>query len=74
MAQFNFAVDVVDKWSNTRPKLRAMLWVNNDDTDSLDLTYRYFSRRSHLSAQMLYNLGARKGDRIMMILPRVPAW
>jgi len=74
MSQFNFAVDIVDKLANSNPNLRAMLWTNNEDTKSLDLSYKYFSRRSHLSAQMLYNLGAKKGDRVMMMLPRVPAW
>ncbi|KAH6982529.1 acyl-coenzyme A synthetase ACSM3 [Ilyonectria destructans] len=71
---FNFAVDVVDKHANASGSLRAMLWSDNTDSHVRDLSYEYFSKRSHLSATILNDLGIRCGDRMLIMLSRVPAW
>lgn len=72
--KFNFAIDVVDAQATSFPDRRAILWTNDSDTETLDLTYGYFSQRSHASAQLLNDLGIKKGDVLMLLLPRVPAW
>lgn len=71
---FNFAVDVVDKWAAVSPSPQAMLWVDQDGKNPAAFDYAYFSKRSHRAAELLLRLGARRGDRMIIILPRVPAW
>lgn len=71
---FNFAIDVVDEQARSSPQRRAMLWSNDTDSQTLELTYQYFSERSHASAQLLNDLGVLKGDVLMLMLPRIPAW
>ncbi|KIJ37553.1 hypothetical protein M422DRAFT_231592 [Sphaerobolus stellatus SS14] len=76
---FNFASDVIDKWAQD-PSLKAMIWTSRQGIGSSvssrrDLTYEDFSERSHRVAKWLgETLGITKGDRIMIMLPRVAAW
>ncbi|EEY22497.1 acyl-coenzyme A synthetase ACSM3 [Verticillium alfalfae VaMs.102] len=69
----NFAIDVVDAQALSTPDRQAMLWTD-DESRTLDLSFRYFSQKSHSSAQLLNDLGIQKGDILMILLPRVPAW
>ncbi|EEP80545.1 hypothetical protein UREG_05387 [Uncinocarpus reesii 1704] len=71
---FNFALHVVDKWAAIRPSPQALLWVDQKGRNPLSLDYAYFSKRSHQAAELLTRLGVKKGDRVIIILPRVPAW
>jgi medium-chain acyl-CoA synthetase len=68
----NFVTHVFDKYA-TDPALQAMLWVGADKSIQ-NLSYAYFSQRSHQVACALHKLGLRKGDRVMLMLPRLPAW
>jgi acyl-coenzyme A synthetase/AMP-(fatty) acid ligase len=69
---YNFAFDVVDRWGEDAEKL-AMLWVN-ERGDEKRLTFGDFTARSNQVANALRTLGIRKGDRILIMLPRVPEW
>jgi acyl-coenzyme A synthetase/AMP-(fatty) acid ligase len=69
---YNFAVDVVDRWGEDAEKL-AMVWVN-ERGDEERLTFRRFTVRSNQVANALRTMGIRKGDRILIMLPRVPEW
>jgi len=71
---FNFAIDVVDRWARERPELLAMYWISDEHPVPLKLTYAYFSAESQRAAKMLVELGAKPGDRLMIILNRCPAW
>jgi medium-chain acyl-CoA synthetase len=71
---FNFATDVVDAWASKNPDLMAMHWIDNGGSQSSKLSYGYFSKQSHKAAQLLTDLGGRRGDRVMIVLNRVPAW
>ena len=72
--RFNFAVDVVDKWAASSSDLRALLWTDEAGENARDLSFRYFSERSRSVARLLGDLGVHKGDTIMLLLPRIPAW
>lgn len=72
--KFNFVGDVVDFWAKRYPDLPALHWVSQDLDDEKILTYDYFSKESHRAAILLHQLGLRKGDRLIVILPRVPEW
>jgi acyl-coenzyme A synthetase/AMP-(fatty) acid ligase len=69
---YNFAVDVVDRWGEDAQKL-AMLWVN-EQGDERRLTFRDFTARSNQVGNALRAMGIRKGERILIMLPRLPEW
>ncbi len=71
---FNFASDVIDYYATHSPSLLAMHWLSQDLSHHLSLTYTHFSRRSHRIATLFRNLNIASGDRLLVILPRVPAW
>ncbi|KAH7403086.1 hypothetical protein BKA64DRAFT_440923 [Cadophora sp. MPI-SDFR-AT-0126] len=71
---FNFARDVVDYWAAKNPGSTAMYWVSQDLSEMRMLKYSYFGRQSHRIAVLLQKLGLSPGDRLVMILPRMPAW
>ena len=69
---FNFGVDVVDAWAAERDGL-AIVWENAAGEQA---SYR-FSDIALLSDQLassLRRLGVGKGDRVVVMLPRIPEW
>ncbi|KAG4442884.1 hypothetical protein IFR05_001588 [Cadophora sp. M221] len=71
---FNFARDVVDYWANENPESIAMHWVSQDLSKTRMLKYSHFQRQSHRIAVLLQRFGLSAGERVVMILPRTPAW
>ncbi len=71
-AQFNFAIDVMGKWAADPQKI-AMLWLGQYGEER-SITYRQFVERSSRAANAFLALGIKKGDRIMVMLPRIPEW
>ncbi|RMZ83126.1 hypothetical protein DV738_g1269, partial [Chaetothyriales sp. CBS 135597] len=71
---FNFATDVVDQWARKDPNLVALQWIDDDLPEPLSFTYDHFSKQSSRAARLLLDLGAKPGDRVMIVLNRVPAW
>lgn len=71
----NFVTAIIDKHA-ADPSLQAMLWVSADKPRPRveRLSYAYFAERSHRVACALHKLGLRKGDRVLLMLPRLPAW
>jgi acyl-coenzyme A synthetase/AMP-(fatty) acid ligase len=69
---YNFAFDVVDHWGEDAQKL-AMLWVNERGEEKR-LTFRDFTVRSNQVGNALRTMGIRKGDRILIMSPRLPEW
>ncbi|MFZ7127965.1 MAG: AMP-binding protein [Desulfobacterales bacterium] len=69
---FNFAGEVVDKWAQDPEKL-AMLWVD-DDGREIRKTFRDFSLTSKRLANALSSQGVKRGDVVILILPRNIEW
>lgn len=69
---FNFARDVVDKWAEESDKL-AMWWVD-DHGNERKFNFSDFKVRSSKLANVLKDQGIGKGDRVFLLLPRVPEW
>lgn len=69
---FNFGVDVVDAWAAERDGL-AIVWENAAGEQT---SYRFsdIARLSDQLAHSLRRLGVRKGDRVVVMLPRIPEW
>jgi len=69
---FNFGGDVVDVWARDPDKL-ALIWCN-DKGDEERYSFADISRLSNKLANVLKASGLTKGDRILVVLPRIPAW
>ena len=71
----NFVTHIFDKYASDPRNLEAMYWVSaNTPPQIRHLSYAYFAERSHRVACALDKLGLRKGDKVLMILPRLPEW
>ena len=69
---FNFASDVVDAWASDPDKL-ALIWCNEAGREAR-YTFREISKRSKRAGSLLRASGLRKGDRCIVMLPRLPQW
>ncbi|XP_077870582.1 acyl-coenzyme A synthetase ACSM4, mitochondrial-like, partial [Saccoglossus kowalevskii] len=75
-----FAVDVVDAWAekektNERDTSLPALWWVNSKGDELKWSFQDLKTYSTRTAKFLHNVcGIRKGDRVIVILHRVPEW
>ena len=69
--RFNFGRDVVDRWAaEDRP---AMTWLGASG-DEIRLGFADFSRLSNRFANAMRDLGVGRGDRVMVLLGKVPEW
>jgi len=71
-ATFNFAADVVDTWARDSQKL-ALLWCDEYGREAR-YTYRRISDLSMRLGNVLRANGLKKGDRCIVMLPRLPQW
>ena len=71
--KFNFGFDVIDRHAADEKK-RALVWVDSSGTTVREYTYRDLSRLSNQAANTLRDLGVKKGDRVFIMLGRVPEW
>lgn len=69
---FNFATDVIGKWAQDSTKL-AMLWIGKNGQERR-ITFAQFAELSSLAANAFAGLNIQKGDRIMVMLPRLSEW
>ena len=70
---FNFGFDVVDKWAEDRTKL-ALLSVDPSGENATHHTFWDLKTLTNRFANSLRDLGIRKGDRVFIMLPRIPEW
>src|SRR3990172_5066498 len=70
---FNWALDYFDVYARDNP--RPALWVVNETGDEVRRSFAEMSARSNQVANLLRNLGVRRGDRLLVMLPNVvPIW
>ncbi|MBI2802963.1 MAG: AMP-binding protein [Gammaproteobacteria bacterium] len=72
-ARFNFARDVIDRWGERDPDKLAMWWVD-DHGHERRITYREMSERSRRLCNVFAQAGVKRGDTVIVMLPRVVAW
>ena len=71
---FNFATDVIDRWAQERPEAPALWCVNASTGAEEKLSFRQLAALSCQAADLLRSSGVRRGDRVLIMLPRVPEW
>jgi len=70
---FNFGFDVIDGWANKDRNKLAMIWVNQDGVEE-KFTFWDLMRLSNQIVNIMIKYGVNKGDRVLIMLPRVPEW
>ncbi len=70
---FNFAADVTDRWARERPEALALHWSDEGGRERT-FTWRQLRERSLHAARFLTGLGLGAGDRVFVMMPRVPEW
>ncbi|SCJ49838.1 AMP-binding protein [Neobittarella massiliensis] len=66
---FNFGYDIVDRIAAAEPRRRALVWTD-DRGGASRFTFADISKRSNQVANMLLELGIKKGDPVLVILKR----
>lgn len=66
---FNFGYDIVDRWAETEPNKKALLWTN-DKGEKKQYTFADIKRESDKTASFFASLGIGRGDMVMLILKR----
>jgi len=70
--QTNIVYNALDRWINTDIKNKiALLWVAQDQTEQR-FTYGQLNEEVSKFANGLKSLGVKKGDKVMIYLPRIP--
>ena len=70
---FNFGYDVIDRWAETDRNKLAMIWADQEGNER-KYTFRDLRYLSNGAANILLKYGIKKGDRVMLMLPRIPEW
>jgi acyl-coenzyme A synthetase/AMP-(fatty) acid ligase len=71
---FNFATDVIDRWAQERPDAPALWCVNAVTGAEQRFSFKELAVLSCQAASLLRSSGIRRGDRVLLMLPRVPQW
>lgn len=69
---FNFARDVVDHFA--ADPLRPATYYRGADGKTAQISFASMSDSIHRCAGLLQSLNIQKGERIMVLLPRIPEW
>ena len=72
--RYNYARDVVDAWAAREPGKLALLAVGPDGGDPRRFSFADLARSSDRAARFLAGQGVAKGDRVFVMLPRIPDW
>lgn len=70
---YNFAFDVVDKIGKENRNKLALIWVNQSGEEK-KYTFHDLAQLSNQAANLLIKNGITRGDRVLLLLPRIPEW
>lgn len=73
-AFFNFATDVFDSWARVQPHALALWHVQSGTALETRYTFAQLAALSRQAADFLAQSGIRRGDHVMLMLPRMPQW
>jgi len=71
---FNPVLDILERWTAEDPQAPALVSIGADGDLVADQTVSALAAQSRRMARALLALGVGKGDRVLVMLPRVPAW
>jgi len=73
-AYFNFTCDIMERWARERPDALALWCVDEAGLSEHKLTFGQLAQEFHRAAGFLHTIGVNRGDRVLVMLPRVPQW
>jgi acetyl-CoA synthetase/medium-chain acyl-CoA synthetase len=71
---FNFASDVLEEWARKKPDAPALWVVSESSGAESKLAFRELAARFHRAANFFRTCGIHPGDRVLLMLPRIPEW
>jgi acyl-coenzyme A synthetase/AMP-(fatty) acid ligase len=71
---YNYARDVIDAWAAREPDKLALVAVGPDGGDVRRFSFADMAASSNRAARFLASLGIAKGNRVLVMLPRIPDW
>jgi len=71
---FNPVIDIVEKWAAEAPEDLALVSLDGEGGVVAEQTVADLALESRRAARALLDAGVGKGDRVFIMLPRVPAW
>ncbi len=71
---FNPTVDIVEAWAGREPEALALVSLDGAGGVVAEQSVADLARESRRCARALAAAGIGKGDRVFVMLPRVPAW
>jgi acetyl-CoA synthetase len=72
--RFNPVLDIVERWRAEDADAPALVSIGASGELVAEQSVSALALESRRMARALLNLGVGKGDRVMVMLPRVPAW
>ncbi|PLW24613.1 hypothetical protein PCANC_13849 [Puccinia coronata f. sp. avenae] len=69
----NACYNCLDRWAIKDPNRTAIIWVADEDEDSIELTYKKVLEEVCRLANVLKSFGVKKGDTVAIYLPMIPA-
>src|SRR4051812_31091839 len=72
-ATFNFTRDIVEQWAQLRPRDLA-LWCVEESGEERRFTFAEVADCAARASHLFHQAGVRPGDRVLVMLPRVPMW
>lgn len=73
-AHYNFTHDVIERWAAERPDAPALWWVDETRRREIKYTFREIANEALRAATFFQACGIHKGDRVLIVLPRIPQW
>jgi len=70
---FNFGYDIIDTWAEKDRNKLAMIWVSQEGCEK-KFSFRDLKNLSNQAANILIKYGIQRGDKVLLILPRIPEW
>lgn len=70
---FNFGADVVDRWAQAAPDHPALIWCNEVGAERR-FSFGQIAALTDRLARALRARGVAPGDRVVVVLPRIPEW
>lgn len=70
--ELNVSYNCIDRHLSLRADQTAIIWEGDDPSQSRKITYKELHKNVCKMANVLKNLGAKKGDRITIYLPMIP--
>lgn len=71
-AKLNVCNNCVDRHASVEPQRQALIWQGNSVTESKQYTYQELLEHVCKTANVLKELGVKKGDRVCIYMPMIP--